>query len=42
MTKKFVKYKTPVKHTCAVSSGAVYSIDCVRVKEVEGLGGILA
>ena len=33
--------KKTVKHTCAVASGAVNCIDCVRVNEVEGLGGIL-
>ena len=37
---KISEIREPVKHTCAVPLGAVYSIDCVRVKEVEGLGGI--
>ena len=37
---KISEIREPVKHTCAVPRGVVYSIDCVRVKEVEGLGGI--
>ena len=37
---KINEIRDPVKHNCAVPRGAVYSIDCVRVKEVEGLGGI--
>ena len=37
---KISEIREPVKHTCVVPRGAVYSIDCVRVKEVEGLGGI--
>ena len=35
---RILEIREPVKHTCAVPHGAVYSIDCVRVKEVEGLG----
>ena len=37
---KICEIREPVKHTCAVPHGVVYSIDCVKVKEVEGLGGI--
>ena len=37
---KICEIREPVKHTCAVPRGAVYSIDCVKVKEVEGLGEI--